>query len=629
MYWWVGFVLFFIGNVMNFISFGFAAQSLLAGLGSVQFISNVVCSVLFMNQRFTTRIFCSTLLIITGNLLIVVFASHDSQKLSVNELWDNFHYSAYRIYMTILLFSVVVLYIFYKEAKKRMRASLLAGERPSVLLSRLLPCAYAAISGIIGTQSVLLAKSCSELVRTTIAGENQFIYPFTYVVLVAWVASMVFWLYRMNAALRKFDGVFIIPVLQVVWTLFSIVGGGIYFREFDNFDSVTIGLFTLGVLVVIFGVYLLAPQSPSSASSNRQQLSSLDHSSDIELIAHHHPNNQVNMNHPHHNLRRYIANSSSSPLHHHTVYSDVSSTNSPAIGPSPNNNTTGFIPSSSASAASLASQSIPLGHSSSAISGSQYYPPPHHHHQHHPPHYYAHVIASLSSPSSSHSLSLSGSGSGSHPSSATSHLLHVEEERHRSSAGNTANISTTAAHNNNNNNNNLNVGWSRFASSPHYYPNPLRNLNAYDDLDDVLDTTRATPTATPTATAAPLADAAPIEVLLRQGPSNVNANASSSSASSSSSSLSFERETSSIPREVLVSDQRSRSGSSHSVLLHTGSGTFEHDDSFAITLSPAPHSMPVTPIHSGLTLARELEKRSRGMSLGFSMPMIDLGTEDL
>ena len=144
--------------------------------------------------------------------------------------------------------------------KKRLKAQH-QHARPGTLAHKLLPFSYAAISAIIGTQSVLLAKSSSELVRTTLGGNNQFDSPFTYFILTAWITSMVFWLYRMNAALRKFDGVFIIPVLQVVWTLFSIVGGGVYFREFSKFDTKDTALFTLGVCVVIFGVYLLAPQT--------------------------------------------------------------------------------------------------------------------------------------------------------------------------------------------------------------------------------------------------------------------------------------------------------------------------------------------------------------------------------
>jgi len=34
----------------------------------------------------------------------------------------------------------------------------------------------------------------------------------------------------MNIALQRSDGIFIIPMLQVVWIIFSVLGGGIYFR---------------------------------------------------------------------------------------------------------------------------------------------------------------------------------------------------------------------------------------------------------------------------------------------------------------------------------------------------------------------------------------------------------------
>ena len=155
------------------------------------------------------------------------------------------------------------------ETKKHLK-TLHQHPQPGTLAYKLLPFSYAAISAIIGTQSVLLAKSSSELVRTTLGGNNQFTSPFTYFILMAWITSMVFWLYRMNAALRKFDGVFIIPVLQVVWTLFSIIGGGVYFREFSKFDRKDTALFTLGVLVVIFGVYLLAPQTPRAAEEDEE-----------------------------------------------------------------------------------------------------------------------------------------------------------------------------------------------------------------------------------------------------------------------------------------------------------------------------------------------------------------------
>eukprot|EP00968_Pinguiococcus_pyrenoidosus_P014149 scaffold1282_cov251-Pinguiococcus_pyrenoidosus.AAC.62 len=82
-----------------------------------------------------------------------------------------------------------------------------------------------------GTQQFLFAKCLSELLRLTLEGENQMLNPFTYFCLVMWIVTATYWVYRMNDALKKFRGEFIIPVLQVHFTVIAIISGGIYFEE--------------------------------------------------------------------------------------------------------------------------------------------------------------------------------------------------------------------------------------------------------------------------------------------------------------------------------------------------------------------------------------------------------------
>lgn len=64
--WQAGIALFAGGNVFNFVSFGFAAQSLLAALGSVQFVSNVVFARLVLKEAVTWRVLGATALIVAG-----------------------------------------------------------------------------------------------------------------------------------------------------------------------------------------------------------------------------------------------------------------------------------------------------------------------------------------------------------------------------------------------------------------------------------------------------------------------------------------------------------------------------------------------------------------------------------
>ncbi len=50
-------------------------------------------------------------------------------------------------------------------------------------------------------------------------------------------------------ALRLFPAVVIVPTMQISWTLFSVVSGGIYYQEYHAFTAFTASMFGLGVLV--------------------------------------------------------------------------------------------------------------------------------------------------------------------------------------------------------------------------------------------------------------------------------------------------------------------------------------------------------------------------------------------
>jgi uncharacterized membrane protein len=256
--WSAGVATFVCGNIINFISFSFAAQSLLAALGSVQFVSNVLFSVTLLRERVTSRTLLATSLIVFGNFFIVGNSSKTSRSWTADELLELYSTPRYQSFVLVMVVIVLSLHWVYVSVTR-------AGYTYDDCF-RVIPFSYAAVSAIIGSQSVLLAKSTSELVRSTLQGQDQFTRPFSYVILLGWVLTMMFWLYRMNTALRRYDALFIVPVLQVIWTLCSIVGGGLYFDEFANFSFLQGFMFIAGVMLVICGVFVLAVQRTPSAS---------------------------------------------------------------------------------------------------------------------------------------------------------------------------------------------------------------------------------------------------------------------------------------------------------------------------------------------------------------------------
>merc|ERR1719191_360710 len=71
----------------------------------------------------------------------------------------------------------------------------------------------------------------------------------------------------MNQALGRFDGLFTIPLCQVIWSFCTITSGGFFFREFESFDGKHLCLFGCGVCWNFIGVFLLQPRSAANPTA--------------------------------------------------------------------------------------------------------------------------------------------------------------------------------------------------------------------------------------------------------------------------------------------------------------------------------------------------------------------------
>lgn len=89
-------------SVMQTVSYaGFASQSLLTGLGSVQFISNLAFVMLVLKETVPPRCMLATFFIVVGNVVLVVFGNKDSPKYSVTELAGLYRKDGMAAYMAM------------------------------------------------------------------------------------------------------------------------------------------------------------------------------------------------------------------------------------------------------------------------------------------------------------------------------------------------------------------------------------------------------------------------------------------------------------------------------------------------------------------------------------------------
>ncbi|TKY46237.1 magnesium transporter NIPA8 [Spatholobus suberectus] len=271
--WRIGIVFFFLGNCLNFISFGYAAQSLLAALGSVQFVSNIAFAYFVLNKMVTIKVLVATAFIVLGNVFLVAFGNHQSPVYTPEQLTEKYTNIAFLLYLLALILIVALHHSIYKRGELLLAVS---GHDLRPYWSMLLPFSYAVVSGAVGSCSVLFAKSLSNLLRLAMSNGYQLHGWFTYSMLLLFLSTAGFWMTRLNEGLSLFDAILIVPMFQIAWTFFSICTGFIYFQEYQQvFDALRTTMFILGMMCVFIGISLLAPDESKGPETKDSSLDSM------------------------------------------------------------------------------------------------------------------------------------------------------------------------------------------------------------------------------------------------------------------------------------------------------------------------------------------------------------------
>ncbi|KAJ2893419.1 hypothetical protein IWW38_002868 [Coemansia aciculifera] len=305
--WLVGLVIFILGNVVNFIALQFAPQSLVAPLGAVSLVTNVIIAPLLNDEKISLFDVGGIVLIIAGCVVVVVFSGIVQQDYRLCVLIKLLKAKPTVIYLCLIVVLVLAIYIFLWTVEQGVKHYLsehhqlgdsdtipphsLLPSSPSPPATRIqtifrsllrnplllfdryvrpinpssrhvqygLPLAYASLGSLMATLTTLFAKSLVNLLSISIFDhDNQFTSFITWGILLVTAftaASQVYWI---NQGLQRYDALLQVPVFYVVWTVFDIIGGGVYFNEFKMFTTVKYVLFAVGVAVIFSGVGLLS-----------------------------------------------------------------------------------------------------------------------------------------------------------------------------------------------------------------------------------------------------------------------------------------------------------------------------------------------------------------------------------
>lgn len=237
-YWWIGITLMAIGEMGNFLAYGFAPASIVAPLGVVALVSNCVIAPIVLHERFRTRDFLGVVIAAAGAVVVVLSAKQQNARLGPHELqalilrWEFALYSAITV-------SVIAVGIW---------ASSKYGKRTVVIDLGLV--------GLFGGYTALSTKGIASLLSSTTW--HVFTFPITYILAVVLVVTAVMQIRYVNRALQRFSSVQIIPGQYVCFTISVVVGSAVLYRDFETTTASEVGMFVAGCFLTFGGVYLLS-----------------------------------------------------------------------------------------------------------------------------------------------------------------------------------------------------------------------------------------------------------------------------------------------------------------------------------------------------------------------------------
>lgn len=165
--WLLGVATTLLGNICTFASSAFAPVSILAALGAVQFVANVFFNAVLLKEPPTRATVASTMAIVTGCVLMVVFGPRDSRTYTADELQRLHQQLAWVIYLPLTCFFALVSYGLYRRGDWKAKVE---GRKGWAKIS---PLAFGLYAGFIGSLTMIFSKSISSLLRETSGGNNQ------------------------------------------------------------------------------------------------------------------------------------------------------------------------------------------------------------------------------------------------------------------------------------------------------------------------------------------------------------------------------------------------------------------------------------------------------------------------
>ncbi|KAF8935924.1 hypothetical protein BGZ58_004732 [Dissophora ornata] len=248
--WWFGMTLMILGECGNFLAYGYAQASIVAPLGTVALVSNVILAPLMLKEPFRKRDFVGIVIAIIGTIVVVINSKENETKLTPEAVVAALLQTQFIVYFIACSIAIAVL----------------------VPLSNTIGCEYIfidlSIVAIFGGYTVLATKGVSSLL--SLSFYKMFTYPIAYLLVFVLVSTAVLQIKFLNRSLQRFDSTQVIPTQFVLFTTCAIIGSGILYNDFDEMDFNKGFNFLTGCCMTYLGVYFITSHRDKEDPATQQ-----------------------------------------------------------------------------------------------------------------------------------------------------------------------------------------------------------------------------------------------------------------------------------------------------------------------------------------------------------------------
>jgi len=241
--WWMGVFLMALGELGNFMAYGYASATVVAPLGCVNVICNAFVSHLVLKEPLTLMEVIGLFLAIAGSVSVVMNAPTSlvhltmANFLSLVERWE------FLLFLGLVIVAFTMLLFLPLRLKQRYVVY------------------YVLMCSLLGSVTVMCTEGLSSAVVLTVSGDNQFSDWLPWVLLIVAACTVFLQLRYLNCAMGCFGASQVVPVYYVLFSLCAIATGIVLLEEDHQPHMYNSILFAAGCLTTFVGVYLITRAS--------------------------------------------------------------------------------------------------------------------------------------------------------------------------------------------------------------------------------------------------------------------------------------------------------------------------------------------------------------------------------